>query len=440
MAEIQQRLEQIATQFGDKDKISIFLGRDKLYSGKAISEATLERLEVALRSPASESLVLRVMEGKELIYRSAKGEVTLDAKGMGSHWQAQPAPELEASSESEKTGLNAEPAASHLTDRIPSLSPSLYPQQVVNASHLPESIAWAVIEPQLIERLHSQSESEPTQISSSLSSPPGAIVLVDSRKDLVPFPLQPTEPQLDQQMWQILNPPEATNYASLEQALVAANARIDALQAQLEQTQVKLSTLAKEVQEQGLQHWAQSKVQDISHTSKLIAEQAKTRLMQWMQVKTEQVKEVMTEKVTELKTVTQEKIDGAKVAAAETVEGLKTAAQLGAIALKEGIRTGVNEFLSPVNAQDVERVGRHIVQTYGDGRTYERAATHAFHLSSGGEFSVTRRSDGRIIFANGELTQAADARDILKLNSLPGLLDQIQARQPQRGQQMEVGA
>ena len=74
-----KRLNEIASEFGDKKDISIFVGSDKIYPDKTISNETLERLETALRSPESEQGSIRVFE---LIYRSHQSQITLDDKGI----------------------------------------------------------------------------------------------------------------------------------------------------------------------------------------------------------------------------------------------------------------------------------------------------------------------------------------------------------------------
>ena len=82
-----KRLHEIASEFGDKKDISIFIGPNKIYPGKDVSTETLERLETALRSPESEQGSIRVQEGKELIYRSHQGQITLDEKGVSPKFQ-----------------------------------------------------------------------------------------------------------------------------------------------------------------------------------------------------------------------------------------------------------------------------------------------------------------------------------------------------------------
>jgi hypothetical protein len=90
----QQRMDALASQFGDKDKISIFLSREKIYPGKEVSDATVERLENALRSPESEKGTLRVLEETrvslkaELIYRSSQNALDFDPKNIAPQFQA----------------------------------------------------------------------------------------------------------------------------------------------------------------------------------------------------------------------------------------------------------------------------------------------------------------------------------------------------------------
>ena len=92
----QQRINDLASLFGDKDKIIISLGREKIYPNFEVSDATLERLENALRAPQSENGTIRVVESTgvllkaELIYCSSQNVVDLDIKNV--------APQLQSSS------------------------------------------------------------------------------------------------------------------------------------------------------------------------------------------------------------------------------------------------------------------------------------------------------------------------------------------------------
>jgi len=92
----QQRINDLVSLFGDKNKIIISLGREKIYPNFKVSDATLERLENALRAPQSENGTIRVLESTgvllkaELIYCSSQNVVDLDTKNV--------APQLQSSS------------------------------------------------------------------------------------------------------------------------------------------------------------------------------------------------------------------------------------------------------------------------------------------------------------------------------------------------------
>ncbi|WP_009631281.1 hypothetical protein [Synechocystis sp. PCC 7509] len=92
----QQRINDLVSLFGDKNKIIISLGREKIYPNFEVSDATLERLENALRAPQSENGTIRVLESTgvllkaELIYCSSQNVVDLDIKNV--------APQLQSSS------------------------------------------------------------------------------------------------------------------------------------------------------------------------------------------------------------------------------------------------------------------------------------------------------------------------------------------------------
>ena len=89
----QQRINDLASLFGDKDKIIISLGREKIYPNFGVSDATLEQLENALRSPQSENRTIRVLEligvstRTELIYRSSQNALDLDPKNVAKQFQ-----------------------------------------------------------------------------------------------------------------------------------------------------------------------------------------------------------------------------------------------------------------------------------------------------------------------------------------------------------------
>ena len=89
----QQRINDLVSLFGDKDKIIISLGREKIYPNFGVSDATLEQLENALRSPQSENRTIRVLEligvstRTELIYRSSQNALDLDPKNVAKQFQ-----------------------------------------------------------------------------------------------------------------------------------------------------------------------------------------------------------------------------------------------------------------------------------------------------------------------------------------------------------------
>ena len=86
MADQNERLQKIASIFGDSD-ISIYYKRDKVYPDKPVSEQTVDKIEAALRAPELEPSTLRVMERKEVLYRSHQGVVTNDVKGIAVDFQ-----------------------------------------------------------------------------------------------------------------------------------------------------------------------------------------------------------------------------------------------------------------------------------------------------------------------------------------------------------------
>jgi hypothetical protein len=197
---------------------------------------------------------------------------------------------------------------------------------------------------------------------------------------------------------------------------------------------------------------AEHKLRKLRRPLNLLREQTKNKVMQWMQSKTVQVKEAVHEKVNEVmvvaqgkvnevKTLAQDKVAEVKTLAQDKVAEVKTAAQLKAIEFKESVREQTNKFLAPVNSEEVERTAKYVVRAYGDGKSYDKAATHSFQLNDKNELSIARQTDGAIIYEKGEITKAANSHDILKLNALPAIVDQIKVTQmqPSQKQEMEVG-
>lgn len=225
----QQRMNAIASQFGEPDKISMFLGREKIYPAKELSDTTVERLENALRLPQSDTGTLRVLEESivskkaELIYRSSQGAIDFDPKNIASQFQD------------------------------------------VSVSQVPQTLQ--VEQNRTVEQPFEKEQ-----------KPGERIVLAGQNKDMIPFPINPTQAQMDEKMQEILNPSDTLNHGSLEQALFAANARIDALQTQLEDTKKSLQELSKVVCSDNLKSWAEHKAHDIFNTSQSIANQAKNKV------------------------------------------------------------------------------------------------------------------------------------------------------------------
>ncbi len=486
----QKRMDEIASQFGDSGKINMFLGREKIYPNKEVSDATVERLENALRSPQSEKGVVKVLEftGEtnkvELIYRSSQGELNFDPRNITSKFQSN---SLEQKPETSSLQQAVKPPTEK--EVLPKeQSPTFENKTNTNNPGLDELSSSASFDsrsgrqifsvpinsnqPKLDEKMQKVPDTVEVETNgiSSLNEPQPH----RPPRQIFSVPLNPTPLQLDEKMPAVVSPNNVTNQGSLEQALASANARIDALQTQLKDTQKSLEDLSKFVRNDNLKSWAENKVTGITNTSQSIAEQAKSKVMQWVQTKTTAVKEAVNQKVNEVKTVAQDKVNEVKTAAQDKVNEVKTATQdkvnevktvaqdkarevkttaqnkvnevkeavqLKGIEIKESVREQANKFLAPVNSQEVEQAAKYVVRAYGDGKSYNKAATHSFQLNDKNELSVARQSDGAVIYQKGELTKAANSHDILKLNALPAVVNQIKVTQMQSApkQGMEVG-
>lgn len=475
----QQRMDEIASQFGNKDKISMYLGRTPIYPGKDVSNTTLSRLENALRSPESEKGTLRVLEQtpisstRELVYRSSQGELNFDPRNIAQKFQSNSLsqkPEIPLPQQAIKqTSKEVLPKEQSLTFENKTGTNNFAKDELSSSASFDSRSGRQIFsmplnssQPKLDERMPKEADIGEVKTKDNSS-------LVESQphrphKQIFSVPLNPTPIELDAKMPEVVNPNKATERGSVEQALASANARIDSLQAQLKDTQKSLEDLSKFVRNDNLKSWAEHKVTEVTKTSQSIAEQAKTKVMQWVQTKTVQVKlaihdkvndvktaaqdkvnEIKTtaqSKVNEVKTVAQDKVNEVKSVAQNKVSEVKTATQLKGIEFKESVREQANKFLAPVNSKEVERAAKHIVREFGDGKSYNKAATHSFQLNDKNELSVARKSDGAVIYQKGELTKAATSNDILKLNALPTVVNQIKDKQMQSTskKQMEVGS
>jgi len=465
-------MERIASQFGDKEKISIYLGRSPIYPGKDVSNTTLARLENALRSPESEKGTLRVLEQtpilstKELIYRSSQGELNFDPRNIAQKFQSNSLAQKPEISSVQQTSKNEQSLNSeNKTGTNKNLAKDEFYSSASFDSRSGRQIFSVPLDynqPKLDEKIPNSAdpvEVETNGISSLNESQPHR-----PHKQIFSVPLNPTPVELDALMPEVVNPGNVTERSSTEQALANANARIDSLQAQLKDTQKSLEELSKFVRNDNLKSWAEHKVTEVAKTSQSIAEQAKSKVMQWVHTKTVQVKlaihdkvnevkvaaqdkvnEVRTSaqgKVNEVKTAAQDKVNEVKESAQNKVTEVRTAAQLKGIEFKESVREQANKFLAPVNSKEVEKAAKHVVREFGDGKNYNKAATHSFHLNDKNELSIARQSDGAVIYQKGELTKAANSHDILKLNALPTVVNQIKDKQMHSApkQQMEVGS
>ncbi|NJM75594.1 MAG: hypothetical protein HC852_07215, partial [Acaryochloridaceae cyanobacterium RU_4_10] len=81
MAEQQERMQKIASTFGESD-IKMFVGRDKVFPDKLVSEAKVQQLEKGLRSPEQEKASIKVTESNATIYHSHEGAVKVDVKNL----------------------------------------------------------------------------------------------------------------------------------------------------------------------------------------------------------------------------------------------------------------------------------------------------------------------------------------------------------------------
>ena len=490
-------MESLKAQIGNVDgsKLQVFAGNNKVYeqTDNVVTTDKLatplgEKVQQALENPNELKGSVRVVVDGEKVYHARNGQVLENKHSLT----------LENSQVTQAKSLNVAPEVAQVSEVQPQNLPV---SQEKTLSPVPEVHQVTQVQEQVLRGERAEIIDavvlDVSPVVENQKSNSGAIVLARKGKEMIPFPINPTPIELDEKMPEVVNLNKATERGSVEQALADALARIDSLQAQLKDTQKSLEDLSKFVRNDNLKSWAEHKVTDVAKTSQSIAEQAKSRVMQWVQTKTVQVKEAVHQKVNEVKTFAQDKVSEVKTAAQNKVNEVKTvaqgkvnevkttaqdkvnevkttaqnkvtevrtaaqdkvnevkttaqnkvtevrtAAQLKGIEFKESVREQANKFLAPVNSAEVERAAKHIVREFGDGKSYNKAATHSFRLNDKNELSVARRSDGAVIYQKGGLTKAATSHDILKLNALPTVVNQIKQKQMQSTpkQQMEVGS
>jgi hypothetical protein len=366
MPEPQERMQQIASAFGASD-IKIFIGRDKVFPDKPVSEAKVQQLEDALRSPEKEMSSIRITESNKTIYRSHEGAVTADVKGVAE--QFQPTPE---------------------------------PQPVTQPTQTKDEQIRAAVEPKLVEQMSEASKGV---------EPGGAIVHINQSKAVIP--IEPTPPQLNEQMPAMVTPSTVSEQPSLEQSLAAANTRIDSLQKQLDSTTASVQNLSAQIKDRSLKGWAQNTVQKIDNTIQTFAVQAKANVVQWVNTGLDRI---------------QQKAEQLKDVAQKAVGDVKMAAQVKTIEVKQSVREKVNDFLSPVDSAALTKAADRMINQWGHAGRFE-GNTFDFQRSSAGEISIHTKN-GIPVFEKGTLTNQADAKTVAHLAQIPRRVELVQNRAP----------
>lgn len=441
----------------DGTKLEVFAGSNKVYeqtdnviTRDKLASSLGEKVQQSLENPSELKGSVRIMVDGEKVYHAKNGQVLENKHSLTlENLQVTQAESLNAPRVAQVQEQNLSVAQEKTLETALKVPQVAQVQEQVSQGDRAQSLDAVVL--------------DVSPVVENQKSNGGAIVLARKGKEMIPFPINPTPIQLDAKMPEVVSPGNVTERSSLEQSLASANARIDSLQAQLKDTQKSLADLSKFVRNDNLKSWAEHKVTEVAKTSQSIAQQAKSKVMQWVQTKTAQVKEAVQQKVNEVKTVAKDKVNEVKtvaqdkanevktvaqnkvgevkIATQDKVNEVKTAAQLKGIEFKESVREQANKFLAPVNSAEVERAGKHIVREFGDGKSYNKAATHSFQVNDKNELSVARQSDGAVIYQKGALTTAATSHDILKLNALPTVVNQIKVTQnlSHQKQGMEVG-
>ncbi len=375
MANQQERLQKIASAFGDSD-INIFYKRDKVYPDKSVSEQTVDKIEAALKSPESEQSSLRVIQGKEVLYRSYQGAVTEDVRGVAAVFQTAIKSSEQAPTQAERGG------------------------EIV----LAQSKALIPLEPtakQLEEKMSEILSPEPVAVAKA--EPAASIPQTVAPK---PEPVAPVPNE------------------SLEKALVAANSRLDSLQTQLSSTQRALEDLSKHVKESNLKTWATNTAQKVGNTVQTIAVQSKTKVVDWVT----QAKATVKQKTTQLKTAAQTTVGNIKTAAQDKVESVKTAAQLKTIEVRETARHRISDVLSPVDSAALTATANRVISEWGKDGKFE-GNTFNFQRSQSGDVSIHTK-DGAAVFVNGVVTDKASPQTIAHLSQLPRRMGVVENHAP----------
>ncbi|PSB24689.1 hypothetical protein, partial [Chlorogloea sp. CCALA 695] len=345
-------MESLKAQLGNVDgsKLQVFAGNNKVYeqtdnvvTTDKLATPVGEKVQQALENPNELKGSVRVVVDGEKVYHAKNGQVLENKHSLT----------LENSPVTHQKSLNVVPEGARVselqTQNLPvtpekslNVVPEVAQVSELQAQNLPVT-PEKTLEPALKVTQVAQVQEQVFQgdraeiidavvldvspVIENQKSNSGAIVLARQDKEMIPFPINPTPIELDAKMPEVVNPNNASTRGSVEQALADALARIDSLQAQLKDTQKSLEDLSKFVRNDNLKSWAEHKVTDVNKTSQSIAEQAKSKVMQWVQAKTVQVKEAVQGKVNEVKTFAQDKVNEVKTAAQIKVNEVKTVAQ-----------------------------------------------------------------------------------------------------------------
>ena len=319
-----------------------------------------------------------------------------------------------------------------------------------------EAAVRQAIEPKLAEQLNTPlAVNVPAASSIDITSPTGinlerggAIVLANQSTAIIP--VEPTPQQLDQRMPAVLCVQGKANnivlkepvreslkepmvaeqpvaQASLEKALAAANARIDALETQLDATKGSLQDLKQHVNDSNLKTWAKNTAQKVGMTTQAIVVQAKTKVVEWVQTSVTRVRAVLQEKGTQVQSAAQQTVTQAKAVAQAKATQFASSAELKAIAVRESVRHRLNDALSPVNTAALTATAHKVIDGWGKDGRFE-GNTFDFRRSEQGEISIHTK-DGKPVFQNGVVSKTADAKTIAHLAKLPSRLEATQKYQ-----------
>ena len=236
--------------------------------------------------------------------------------------------------------------------------------------------------------------------------------LVHVPRSVVLIPVGAAQQQLNERMPQAVTEPTKTaEVPSIEQSLATAQSKIEAMQKQLDKTTAAVDNLSSKIEDRSLKGWAVNTAQKLDTTAKTFATTAKSSVGQWVEKGIDRI------------TAT---ADYFQIAARTAVSNVKFAAAVKSVEVKEAVIDKVGKVFAPVDTQALSKAAGAMINIWGKDGKFE-GETFDFKRSESGDINIATK-DGNTVFANGKVTENADATVKAHLNQIPHRLEVVKAR------------